>query len=276
MNRQLLLALLLTAPLASAQNLAIRDFAHARSIGMGGAYRATGLGADSVGGNPAATGLLKVYQIELAGAYDFPHQDGFGSVALRDSQTSDVAAGVGYHFIATGGPGARTFGHLSTLSLAVPIADAIVVGVSGNYLYQSGASPANAGTMNAGLMVRPAGGLVIGIGAHNIIDTRNPELDRYYSGSLAWLSPAFTIALDVRSTLRSDNGKPQLNLGGEYFISQLVFVRAGYAHDFLLNYNSVSAGAGIFTSGAGFDISYRHEFGNTQTRLLAATLRFQM
>jgi hypothetical protein len=218
---------------------------------------------------------LKVYQVELTGAYDFNGKDGYGNVALRDSQTSDLAAGVSYNFLAIGGPNNRSFGHLGTVALALPIADVVSIGVSGRYLYQTGAHVVNAGTMDAGLAVRPVAAFIIALGASNVIDTRQEELPRYYSGSLAYLGQAFKLAADVRSTLRGDTGKPFLNVGGEYMFGQSFYLRAGYGHDFAVSNNLVSGGVGFFGEGGGVDLAYRHEFGGSQSKLLALTVRLQ-
>jgi hypothetical protein len=276
MKRLLFFALLCANAVALAQTINLPDLSHARGIGMGGAFRGTGLGADSINGNPASIALIKTFQTELSGTFDIPSKDGYGSVAIRDSQTSELAAGIGYHFLALGGLDNRSWGHLNTLALALPLADALVIGVAGNYLYQTGGHHVNAATFDAGAVVRPFGGFLVGVSANNIIDTRQAELARYYTGSLAYLGPNFTIAGDIRSTLRQDNGAPTLNVGGEVFIGQIVFLRAGYSHDFLQNGNFVTGGAGVFSQGAGVDVAYRHEFGGNGARLLALTLRLQL
>jgi hypothetical protein len=276
MKRPLLCLLLLALPLPALAQVSVRDTAHARSIGMGGAYRALGLGADALLGNPASMSLLKAYQIELTGAYDFAARDGYGILALRDSSTSDLAAGLNYQFLAMGTPAARRFGHLATLGISFPIGNALIIGASGKYFNQSGAARANAGTMDVGLAVRPGGGLVIGLGAHNVVDTTQPELARFFTGSLAYLGSSFNVALDVRSTLRGDTGAPMLNLGGEYMFGQSFLARLGYAHDFFTSQNFGSIGVGFFGEGGGVDLAYRHEFGNLDGRLLTLTARLQM
>jgi hypothetical protein len=276
MRRLFVLALLTAAPSAWAEAISLSELESARSLGMGGAFRATGLGADSVLGNPAAMTMLKAYQLELQGDYDFPSKQGFGGLALRDSQTSEVAAGVVYDFVGLGNGPTRSFANLGTVGLALPLAEFLSIGAAGKYLFQWGAHHANAGTFDAGALVKPGGGLAIGISAHNLIDTRHSELGRYFAGSIAFLAPSFSIAADVRSTLKKADSAPVLNVGGEYFIGQVVYIRAGYEHDFLLVHNYLSGGAGVFFQGGGFDVTYRHEFAGDNSRLLAATIRLQM
>src|SRR5512140_1643158 len=80
----------------------LRDFMHARSYGMGGAYRALGFGADVVNGNPACMSLYQRYQTELAGAWEIDGRLAFGTLALLDSQSNRIAAGLSYHFASIG------------------------------------------------------------------------------------------------------------------------------------------------------------------------------
>src|SRR5687768_7098570 len=106
--RCLALFALLSSTLAFAQAAVrepgpqIRDVAAARAYGMGGAYRALGLGTEAVDGNPASLGVFKRYLIEISGAWDPRNPFGFGSVAMMDSATSPLAAGVAYHLVSVG------------------------------------------------------------------------------------------------------------------------------------------------------------------------------
>jgi hypothetical protein len=276
MNRWLVLASVVLPAAAAAQAVNFQELEHARAFGMGGAYRGTGLGADSMEGNPASMGTIKTFQSEMSGTYDTRSKDGYGAAMVRDTATSDVGAGVGYHFVAVGGDAHRSFANLSTLAVSAPLFDAVVIGAAAHYLYMSGAQNISAGTFDAGVIVRPTGGLMLGISANNIIDTGHAILARYYTANFAFLAGTFSIAADVRSNLRKDTGRPLLNVGGEYFIGQVVFIRAGFSHDFFTYRNTVSGGFGVFTQGGGVDIAYRHEFAGANSRMLVLTLRMQL
>ncbi|MFN0063964.1 MAG: hypothetical protein ACKVPX_15765 [Myxococcaceae bacterium] len=267
------LAQTFTAP---GQSLSVAELAHARGVGMGGAFRGLGQSPEAVMGNPASLSMVRGYQIEMTGAWDAATRDGFGSVALRDSATSEVAAGIGYQFLKTGRGANASYGHLTTLALSLPVVQWLTLGVSGHYLNVSGATTTNAGTLDAGLALRPLGGLVVGFSVHNIVDTSNPELLRYYSWQLGWLGQSFALGLDVRSTLQADNGAPLLNVGGEYVIGKLIPIRAGYSREFGTQQNFFSAGAGVTGESVGVDVAYRHEFGGNESRLLVLTFKIQL
>src|SRR5687768_5076740 len=102
MHRLALLLSMLLPALALAQEAPFRDLMHARNYAMGGAYRAHGLGAESASGNPASLALYRRYLVEMSGAYDFATRWGFGTVAVADSATSEVAAGYTYQAISYG------------------------------------------------------------------------------------------------------------------------------------------------------------------------------
>jgi hypothetical protein len=260
----------------SPEVITLPDIQSARAMGMGGAFRASGLGADAVLGNPAALTMIKAFQTDVHGAYDFPHKQGFGGVSLRDSQTSDFAAGVSYDFVGLGKGPTRSYGNLATLAVAMPIADILSIGLSGKYLNQWGYHLVNAATMDAGVIVKPGGGLTLGASGHNLIDTTQPELSRYFAGSVGFVIGGFNVLADIRSTLKKIGGQPLLNTGAEYTFGQSFSLRAGYTHDFLLITNYVAGGLGFSCQGGGIDVSYRQQLGGAIERLFGATIRLSM
>src|SRR5688572_21472347 len=118
----------------------LKDLMHARNYAMGGAYRAHGLGAEAASGNPAAIGMFKRYQLELSGAWDIQSKFAFATVAVADSVTSEVAAGVSYHLVTM--DGGQTLAHLNTASFSFPISQMIHVGAAGRHVLMTGAREA--------------------------------------------------------------------------------------------------------------------------------------
>src|SRR4051812_4761385 len=105
-----LIALAAAAPSRAQSELPDRPFrnlVHARSMAMGGAYRALGLGLETVVGNPAAMSLYQHYNLELSGAWDFTQQTTLASAGVMDS-TNRLAGGVAYHLVSFGDFGNRT------------------------------------------------------------------------------------------------------------------------------------------------------------------------
>ncbi len=118
----------------------LRDLQSARGYGMGGAWRALGLGAEAGLGNPAALAAFRTYRVELTGAWDWEGKDASGMVALADSSTSALAAGVSYQLVSLGKGTERTTAHINTIAMGLPIANSLLIGVSSRYLLMRGAA----------------------------------------------------------------------------------------------------------------------------------------
>jgi hypothetical protein len=276
MRTSVALLLVLVPTLARAQyEPGLRDVMHARSLAMGEAVHGVGLGADTVDGNPAMMSVFRRYQIELSGTWDPGNKFADGSLAICDSQTNPMAAGVSYQVVSLGQGETRRTAHLNTLALGFPLLENLHVGVAGRYLLMSGAATANALTLDAGLALKLTDGLTVGATGHNLIDVRHPELSRYYVFSAGYVSGLFSLGADVRADLGSPTGaKPYYSGGLEYAFGGTVPVRVGYAYDTGARSHFLSGGLGLFTEGGGVDLSYRHELTGPG-RVLALTLKFQ-
>ncbi len=274
MHRFLLVSILHGPALCMAQSQpGIVDLMHARNFAMGGAYRALGTGGESLGGNPAGMAAHKLYAFELTGAWDSETKFGFASASIVDSQTSQVAAGLSYHFVSLGRGDDQRTAQVTSLGLAAPFSDIVYVGVAGRHLLISGA--ANAITLDAGLLVRLSDALKVAVSGHNLIDIRHPEMSRYYALGLVYSAGAFTAAADLRADFSAvPSTQVAYGAGLEYVLSGAVPFRAGYSHDNITGNEFLSAGIGFQTSGnGGIDFGYRHELGGTQGRLFALTLK---
>jgi hypothetical protein len=255
----------------------LRSLLSARGYGMGGAWRALGVGAESGTGNPAALAAFHTYRIELTGAWDWIGKDAGGTVSIADSSTSLLAGGVSYQLISLGKGAERATAHLNTVSLALPIADSLLVGVSSRYLLLRGARQANAITGDAGILWRPSEAFALGVSAHNLIDTGNPELTRYYSAHAGVIAGLFTAAADVRADFVTNQRTTFTYSGGlEYVLGQSFPVRAGYTWDGFTRASQLGVGIGLLTPGGGVDVAYHHEFGGEKGRLVALTFKVQV
>lgn len=272
----LLLVLVASATFAQIEQTPdLRDLQHSRNIAMGGAYEALGYGAEAIGGNPAALTLYKRYQIEATGSWDIPQGFGFGSVGLADS-TNPLAAGITYHFATYGGP-ERRWAHLTTLALAYGIGDIIHLGVAARHHVLVGASNTNSISMNAGVIVRPVSFLTFGFSGHNLISVYNRDVTRYFVASisaqiLGQLSPAFDLRMDFNQV----NPRLAYHAGIEWLIANSFPLRVGYQYDGIMNHQYLSGGIGWFSDGSGVDLSYRHELGGQEGKLVSLTLKLQL
>ena len=255
----------------------LRGILSARAYGMGGAWRALGVGAEAGTGNPAALAAFPIYRIEMTGAWDWVGQDAFGMVSLADSSTSALAAGVSYQLVSLGKGSQRATAHLNTVAAAVPISSAFLLGVSTRYLVMSGARQANAITGDAGILFRPAPAFALGVSAHNLIDTRNPELTRYFTAHAGVLAGLLSVAADVRADFTTNNRTTLTYSGGlEYILGQTFPVRAGYTWNGFTRASELGVGIGLLTPGGGLDLSYSYDFGGERGRMLALTFKVQV
>ncbi len=275
MRRGLLVQILLCSALAfgqSEQNL--NDLMRARNYAMGGAYRAIALGGEAITGSPAALALRRRYEFELAGAFDPQTKFGYGSAAIIDSQTTDWAAGLSYHFASLGSGDQQRSVNLATLAFAAPVSENFFLGGGVKYLIESGAVSANAITIDAGLLVRLSEGLLVSINGQNLIDVGKRDLSRYYGLGLAYVAGPVTAAADVRADFTGSSPRFAYHGGLEYILGGAFPLRAGYSRDNILSTQYVSGGLGFFGKGGGIDVAYRHEIGGADGRLLALALHF--
>ncbi|MBM7118548.1 hypothetical protein [Archangium primigenium] len=255
----------------------LRDLSSARAYGMGGAWRALGSDAATGTGNPASVAAVRGYRVEATGGWDWVGKDAAATVAVADSATSPLGAGISYQLITLGKGAARTTAHLNTLALAAPLSENLMIGVSGRYLVMRGGRQANALTMDAGVLLRPTPLLALGVSAHNLIDTKHAELTRYYSAHAGVLVGQLTIAADVRGDFATDARRTLTYSGGlEYVLGQNIPVRVGYTWDGFTRTSQAGVGIGVVTSGGGIDLGYHHDFGGEGGRLLSLTFKVQV
>jgi len=252
------------------------DFMQARNYAMGGAYRALGIGAESIDGNPAAMGLRKRYEIDLAGALDTQTKFKFGSLALYDTQTSELGAGVSYHLVSLDQGDQRRLGHEVTVALSYPLSQSIFLGASGHYVVENGPFHFTGFTMDVGLALKMSDSLSASISTHNIIDVHNSDLPHYYAFGLGYVKGPLIFAGDVRANFTSGNTQYVPGAGFEYVAGGSFPLRAGYAYDSRTSSHFASGGLGVFGDGAGIDVAYRHEFGGLESRLIALTIKLTL
>ncbi|WP_164007424.1 hypothetical protein [Pyxidicoccus trucidator] len=257
----------------------LRNLMSARAYGMGGAYRALGLGTEAVLGNPAAMALFPAYRVEGTGAWDVETKEGLLGISVLDAASSRLAMGIDYHWVSLGRGGARTSAHFSSLGVGLPLNQAVMLGVVARYLRLSGDSRyANSVTGDAGLLLRLSPSFMAGVSAHNLIDTDNAELTRYFTAHVGVLTQQLTVAADVRADFVTENTNTfTYSAGLEYLFGQVLPVRGGYTYDGFRKISQLSTGIGFVSEGGGgLDLAYRHDLGGEKGRLLALTIKLLM
>jgi opacity protein-like surface antigen len=163
--------------------------------------------------------------------------------------------------------------------VGLPLSQAVMLGATVRYLRLSGESRyANSVTADGGLILRLSPSFLAGVSAHNLIDTGNSELSRYYSAHLGVLTQQVSVAADVRADFESqDKNVFTYAAGAEYIVGRVLPVRVGYTYDGFKEISQLSTGLGFITeSGGGLDLAYRHDLGGPKGRFLALTLRLQL
>jgi hypothetical protein len=250
----------------------LSDVMRARNYGMGGAYRAIALGGEAIIGSPAALALRRRYDFELSGAWDSQTKFGYGSAAVIDSQTTDVAAGATYHFVSLGRGDQQRSVNLAALALAAGLSDNVYFGFGLKYIVESGAISSNAVTIDLGLLVRLSDSILASVTGMNLVDVANRDLPRHFGLGLAYVAGPLTVAADARADFNGPSVRFAYHGGIEYVVGGSIPVRAGYERDNIIGADYVSGGLGFAGRGGGIDVAYRHEIGGREGRLFALTL----
>lgn len=272
-----LLALLATRPAVAAD-----DIQGARALGMGGALRAAGASEAGVFLNPAGLPLTKAYSVQAL--FDFRPQDNTTAVgvAITDSVTNraGVAAGLYYTFLnaepkftidpSLGQISYTRRGHEAGLSLAYPLAERFILGVTNKYLYLDSTDPtgripgarSRGYTMDAGFVLRISEAINFGAVGQNVVPMKTWETPPTLGMGLALsLLKALTLEADVviRWLDYRDDDKLRMvvgvKAGGEYFVGSRFPLRLGYSWDLpfrQLAIRTTDKGESFFHAGLGY------------------------
>lgn len=277
----LFLLALLFAQAARAQPVDFDQALEAREVAMGGAYRALGTTAVSVDGNPAALGLVKLFQVDVGGAWDPANKSSwYVGGFVRDSQTSVLSAGYSFQFLSTQlqtptGP-INSGGFQQVFALALPLADYMTAGVSTHWITWSDLH-INAASLDAGVAFKLGTVATLGVAGHNLINTNHPlELGRYFDLSAGLHLGPVVLAVDGLTNFGPDQFHPKLLFGTELNLAKVFFFRAGF--DFYSRTNLlaqqwyVTTGFGFAIDKGGLDFGYRQSVSERES-LLVCTLR---
>jgi hypothetical protein len=114
------------------------------------------------------------------------------------------------------------------------------------------------------------------VSAHNLVGSDTVFLSRYYSAHVGYVAGLFTLATDVRADFTGERTRWNYGAGLEYILGEAIPVRLGYGYDTQDRSSELGAGIGVLTEGGGLDFSYKHDFGERGSRLLALTFKIQL
>jgi hypothetical protein len=257
-----------------------------RGLAMGLGARASAAATSALQYNAAGLPIGRIYHIESVVGYEpGTSRLSFGA-AIVDSFSSPIAMGVSFRYIQGNGQ----YGHggmEGRLAIAVPVGDALAIGVTGRYMsfWREGQVEGDVrgpfvegASVDASVRVTPMPGLHIAALGYNLIDHGSPLAPRLVGGSISYTSEGvLTIAFDALadlSTFTDPDGsmRPEALFGGalEVFVSG-VPIRAGYSFDTGRDIHYVTAGIGYVTDQFGVELSWRQQvIGDDNTWLLAS------
>lgn len=257
------------------------DVETTRAAGMAGAMRAAGNGTTAPFLNPANLTLTRVYHIEaMAQITPETGRQVYGGAVVDSS--NKVAGGVSIQggFLDIGGID-RSFLDLR-VAFAYAIGDSFHLGLGGRYLKLTeegygplGKSKASGGlfdpsdsesrfamwqapTFDAGLTLRLADMINVGIVGQNLSFPGNALLPTMLGGGVAIATSDFTIEADAIADLHSyEDPTARVMVGGEYLAANHVPLRLGYRFDQGAGSHAISGGVGYTAAEFSIEASVR-------------------
>jgi len=260
------------------------DMETARGVALGTGVRASATSTSAIAYNPAGLAGGRLYHLESGVMYEPAFGRFIAQAAVADSMTSKVAAGMSIRGI-FGSDSAEHTGIDGRLVLALPLGEAISIGLGGRYLSVDGqgqttdgvARPGATGfTMDASVRVSPVTGLVIAGYGYNLIDVGSPLAPLRAGGGISYtIANALTLGGDVLvdpSTF--DRTRVVAGGGVEYLAAGMVPLRVGYSWDQGRRLHVVTGGLGYIERKVGVDISLRQQVSGGSDTTVMASLRY--
>lgn len=248
--------------------LALADLG-VRALSMGSAYRAVATGNEALFFNPAGMPFFRRFNVDADYIYQTVQTPHLMGVSLVDSVTNDVALGFDFHMGVDSRMTSSPISYLGTFALAYPISDMLAIGASLKYTYETtGKVDANFGL----LMKLPFGLSLAIVGYDNFSSVGfgsafNMGATNERSGQASDVYTGLVLAFDWLIK----NGH-QLSVGGEYYLFDLIPLRAGYTWQ--KNTQSVvSAGLGLFLKSIELDFVFQQDLNRLEERRLGGALR---
>ncbi len=308
--RKTIVAVVLAAAslLAAARPAHATDFElmDARSLGMGGALRASAFATSALYMNPAGIAMSQSYHIESSYLFDDKYHTHMVGASVVDSVTSRLGMGLGYFFkfVGNGKQHSELQLHNLFLGLAYAIIPQLSLGVSLHYKRAEVHTPRpdelepdavlspygrdlNHFSLDAGLTLRLIQNhLGIAVVGYNLTHIKSPlapiMMGLSIYGQVAFFQVSFDVLLDFwsgRKLLDShDKVWPRYMVGAEAFLGDHWPLRAGYAWSNLTGSHTIHAGAGYVGKKASLEAGFSYEvnegFDNLRDLRLVLSLKY--
>lgn len=277
---------------------------------MGGALRASAVAENSVLLNPAGLTLARTYVVNAIYQFRVSDSASLVNASIIDSVTTGVAAGLFYsfshasptHVLATSTQDNIQIEniiqtHEAGLALGYCLSNMFHLGINARYVYMDVEQTAMAevgglqqavtlpeafvletkhtATLDVGGIVRPWGGLSIGVVGHNLVPIKGPAFPIQLGLGLAYaFGTRFLAEFDsVLDFSRDETVVASFHGGGELFLADMVAVRAGVMHDMFREATYASGGLGLVTRKVGLDFGLRQMVDGGAETLIAFSVR---
>lgn len=266
-----------------------------RPVGLGGVLRASSSGTSGIYLNPATIAMTPLYHIEAMYQYTGEEQMHSGGVAVVDSITSIIAAGLSFNYSRIDRLKMDHEAYDVRLALAGGIGDLFRLGLTGRYLHleqnlggknqgpagvaalpYSGSQQVDGFTFDAGAAFRLGDLVTLGLVGYNLTDTGSVFAPLQIGGGLSlhlmsMLLIEGNLVVDFTS---HDNVNEETHLGVELFIANQVAIRAGHIYDVYFNRHSISAGLGYVDSVFAIDFGFMQEIVADGRMILAFGFKY--
>lgn len=293
----LVLALVAASTVAVVRPAGATDFElmDARSLGMGGALRASAFATSALYMNPAGIAMSQSYHIESSYLFDDKYNEHMVGASVVDSVTSRLGMGLGYFFkfVGRGKQSSELQLHNLFLGLAYAIIPQLSLGTSLHYKRAEIDTPRpdelepdavlnpygrdlNHFSLDAGLTLRLFKNHVgIAVVGYNLTHIKSPlapiMLGMSIYGQVSFFQLSFDVLLDFwsgRKLLDSDAKVwPRYMVGAEAFLADHWPLRAGYAWSDLTGSHTIHAGAGYVGKKGALEAGFSYEVNEGFDRL---------
>ncbi|MDD5309795.1 MAG: hypothetical protein PHU25_20965 [Deltaproteobacteria bacterium] len=251
-----------------------------RPIGMGMTLRAAPGATAGIYLNPATIAMAKLFHLELMYQHTGEDSENMGGLAVVDSITTIVAAGLSFNYARINKANMDHESYDGRLALAGNFADVFFVGLTGRYLRveqnmsrskwgpngraampSSGSHNVDGFTFDAGLALKPVDVFSIGVVGYNLTDTGSIFAPvKLGSGLSVFALDMITVEGDVVIDFTSfEKVNEEIHAGAEILVAGSVPLRGGYIYDVYYGINSVTAGIGYVGAQFALDFGYMQE-----------------
>ncbi|MCP4606649.1 MAG: hypothetical protein GY847_40105 [Proteobacteria bacterium] len=266
-----------------------------RPLGLGGTMRASPSGTSGIYLNPAVLAMVPLYHIELMYQYTGQEQMHMGGLAVVDSVTTFIAAGLSFNYSGIRQQRTEHDSFDGRLALAGGIANVFYLGVTGRYMHLEQNKSSNkwgpAGTpalppsssqqidgitFDIGSAFRLGNVVTLGLVGYNLTNTGSVFAPIELGGGIG-LHLLDMLLLELNGVVdftSHDDPSWEIHFGSELFLARKVALRAGYIYDIYFDLHSLTAGLGYVDTQFALDFGFMQEVVEDGRMVLAFSFKY--